>query len=103
MPLDSTGYSRVVSDLMEARDYLVEYGWCQRASQEGMRVCALGALFAVTGGRVMVDVNRRSTACHALQIALYKKLDQSVSEWNDDPERTLDDVLELYDYAIGGM
>lgn len=107
MPLDSTTFAPVVVvDLIAGRDYIREHGWCQHASRDGDRVCAFGGIFAVTGGHTSVGISpgdtRRTAACEDLQFALTEKLGryQSVAVWQDEPGRTVEEVLELYDFAI---
>lgn len=98
MPLDSVGFlTGVVADLVAGRDYIKRNGWCQHQSRDGMRVCALGGLLEVTP-----DNARQDAACVALARALRASLGQprEVAGWNDEPGRTIDDVLALYDLAI---
>lgn len=101
MPLDSVGFlTGVVAGLIAGRDYIKRNGWCQNQTRDGMRVCAYGAIFETIGPRAG---GQREEACAALQRALDAKLGHgavAVAGWNDEPGRTIDDVLALYDLAI---
>lgn len=98
MPLDSTTYeSQVVRDLRAGRERLVTHGWCQHQTRDGERRCALGAVLTVTMDK------RCKKASITLERALREKLSRpfvSVASWNDEPGRTVEEVLALYDFAI---
>lgn len=107
MPLDQTTFCpEVVTDLRAGRAYIEVNGWCQNQSRSDLQVCAFGGIFAVTGGQFSSGITgadvRRQRACDALQAALDARLGRfvSVARWQDDPERTVDDVFSLYDFAI---
>lgn len=107
MPFDNAGFlTGVVADLIAGRDYIKRNGWCQNASRSGSRVCGFGGIFAVTGGHTSTpaEAARRQAACEALQRALDVKIGRvkswSFGAWQDEPGRTVDDILALYDLAI---
>jgi len=53
MPFDGTDYkksSQLVLDLMAARDYLDEYGWCKGQLTNGPQRCLVGAVRQVVLG-----------------------------------------------------
>lgn len=103
MPLDSTAFapSVLVTDLLAARDYIRARGWCQNQYHDtGGRVCALGAIRAVTDSYTD-SYNRCDAACNALWQVLKIKLGEcDIAAWNDEPGRTVENVLALYDLAI---
>jgi hypothetical protein len=93
--------------LRQAKAELLVRGWCQAvyANRAG-EVCAHGALglavgcFSVrsTGG---VSVNIHSTTFpFAADRVLAGVVGRCVTEWNDDPRRTPEDVLAAFDAAI---
>ncbi len=103
MPLDGLTLSPVLADLYAARDYIEDHGWCQRFAEDGGRVCTMGGVFAVTGGRSCTpeEAVRRQAAFDALQETLAGSgVRGPVSFWNDAPERTKEDVLALYGATI---
>jgi hypothetical protein len=108
MPLDSTTFapSTLVEDLRAAREYIVTHGWCQNVSIDNGRACAVGGIFAVVGGRMCTyeDTVRRQVAFDALRKTLVGRgISCPVADWNDAPERTVEDVLDLYDATIRGL
>ena len=88
---------------LKAARQLIEQGWCKGVfaqnnhylpvdckSEEACRFCALGAL-----RRVSYWFDLRSEQALAEALGTHK-----IGEWNDDPARTKEDVLAVYDKAI---
>ena len=67
--------------LLDAADYIEEYGWCQYRWQDGEKVCALSAI-SVTAGRNLEAIGR-----------LRKFLGGRIDTWNDTVGRTKDEVV----------
>jgi hypothetical protein len=86
---------QVTRDLMDAKEILVQSGWCKGRFEDWRgRVCALGAIRRVPG----ISGVRRERVVHALCTTISSFSD--LVDWNDAPDRTLDDVLALFDQAI---
>lgn len=100
MPFDNTNPEpQVVKDLRAARAYLLEHGWCQggNGTNEQGQVCIDIALYYSLA---------RETSRY---IAAYGVINKSLGlplgsceyvKWNDAPERTFQDVLDLIDRTI---
>lgn len=85
--------------LWAAADYIKEYGWCQGCLTNGQgNVCALGAIsHCGFSGRPGATV-----AYSVAAQALHRYLKQNIAAWNDNPERTKEEVIEaLRNAAIG--
>lgn len=97
--------------LIEARQKISE-GWTQRAYarmsnevDDGGKVsadsrlatcwCVMGALVAVTP-----DLVRYDQALDTIMGIIGEKHTGDIIDWNDDPARTQEEVLELFDRAI---
>ena len=80
--------------LRAAKECILEHGWAQglRAVVDTERHCMVTALAWVTPE----DPVAENLAFQALQRAT----SHFPNDWNDDPERTLDEVLEAFDRAI---
>lgn len=81
--------------LDRAHDELLVRGWCQnRGGTPDGRVCLFGAVGVVTGAAVakfIGEVDSRFTAASdSLQAQHF------TANWNDEPDRTIDDVLDAY-------
>lgn len=73
-------------------------GWTQHTSLDRAgRVCAIGAIFGPLG--CVFDI-RRYEAFEAVNMLVPPWL-RTLSTWNDAPGRTQDDVVALFDTAIG--
>ena len=84
--------------LMKARDIL-EKGWCQGALQDGERHCILGSIRAVLGLPMAFcsgDFERRY--CSAVDAV--SRIVSCPANFNDDPNRTHSEVLDVMDQAI---
>ena len=98
--------------LRDAKGVLERNGWLQghyfddrqfRAGTpaEACRVCLYGALNLAAGN----GPHRPLEAAHPVMLAVYAVIDASgdwdgVGGWNDEPGRTVDEVLALLDEAI---
>lgn len=98
MPFDGSRHpvttSPVTRMLVEGRQRL-EQGWCQNAMRQRGAACMIGSLpvgdysrFAETESRLLVAI-RQLGYPHS-----------SVAAFNDDGQRTKQQVLEVYDRAI---
>ena len=98
MPFDGSTYqvttSPVTRMLVEGRQQL-ESGWCQNVMRQRGTVCMIGSLpiedhavFAETQGRLLAAICDLGYP-HS-----------SVPDFNDDSQRTQQQVLEVYDRAI---
>lgn len=75
--------------LRRAADVLEEDGWCQGRGTDGQgRHCAVGAMCSVA-----VD-HGQATSVHLLP--LRARLEGPLSDWNDEPGRTKEEVLALF-------
>lgn len=89
--------------LIEGRE-LIRRGWWQNGQGQSARPkisdtprhCASTALFG--------DYNARLVLAQAIGLKVKNRpfisIAQDIYQWNDDPERRLDDVLAAYDRAI---
>lgn len=87
----------VAEVLEKAHDELLIHGWCQGNYRVGERMCALGAIEAVSGEAWVFDSIAAEAAqrlCEAIPAQ-----DGTVGDWNDAPERTIDDVLDAFRHA----
>jgi hypothetical protein len=94
MPFDGAKLSDVTAELIRARNLLEQpMGWRQPGGCGGRkgRYCTILALSDTDTGRKAQD---------ALKAQLGVKFLLDVYNWNDAPERTVEEVLHLYDRAI---
>lgn len=87
--------------LRDARAYLLQHGWCQHGfHDQAGRSCLSGVLDVVAVGRfVFLQAHQRLYEVFADSVAPH----HTIAEWNDQPERTLADVLALLDRAIARL
>lgn len=94
--------STIADDLRAARA-LVERGWFKGWLTDGQRVCAVGALNIACNGSAagipLDDWERRDAAAALLR----QHLTQEIAYFNDDPETTKQDVLNLFDKALADL
>jgi hypothetical protein len=100
MPLDGTNFVELDTDitkvLIKARDYLVEHGWCQGAMENRSgQVCIFGAVYIVGEFNSSVD-----PTFSRVMFALKNITKDSAQRWNDEPGRTQEEVVSLFDQAI---
>lgn len=87
--------------LREAKKAIEEFGWTQREFGDCSRgFCASGALGFATCGTV--DPDPRWAARQALQNAVRRidGKDGSIPHYNDNPDRTVEEIYTLFDTAI---
>jgi hypothetical protein len=78
--------------LVEARQYLIDHGWIQgRLYAASGAVCALGATFFACP----TNPYQRETAQDCLSMIC-----KDIGRWNDEPGRTIENVLALFDEAV---
>jgi len=81
----------VAETLNAAADYLEQHGWCQgQMFGPDDSVCAVGAIAEVT--RADTDYDHYS---EALEVAMSYVGGGPVSQWNDAPGRTKEDVIAM--------
>lgn len=102
---------QTIKDLTATRQLLIDGGWTQgrRLTPEGEH-CLYGALEEVTLGGVHRNsweqrgrkINRFSRAKDAVKVAIPRSFDDGwvIITWNDEPDRTVEEVLDLLDIAI---
>lgn len=78
--------------LQRAKDDLLTHGWTQGAYRTGCGECISEAFRRVLG--VDTYFSQYQTIARALGVA-------NISQWNDAPGRTPEQVLDLFDRAIG--
>jgi hypothetical protein len=97
MPFDGSHYvsASPVTQMLKASKQQIEQGWCQHAMRQRGSVCMIGsftiedyALFTKAEGLLLQAINGLGYS-HS-----------SVAQFNDDVQRTKDQVLEVYDRAI---
>lgn len=90
--------------LIKARNYFVENPtkWYQNAyfdAEDETRVCGLGALYLTSSGNPLPIVV--SEACQSALIALDDATPiRNYVAWQDEPERTVEEVIAVFDKAI---
>jgi hypothetical protein len=97
MPFDGAHYqvlSPVTQMLIDGRQR-VEDGWSQRVMRRRGAVCMVGSLTITDYEDYCSAEQSMLEAIHALGYAY-----SSVVAFNDDPRRTKEQVLEVYDTAI---
>lgn len=82
--------------LKDARDLIEKHGWVQyKMGSRGEGYCVVGAIVAVTSS------NQEAVMTFE---ALGRAADEySVAQWNDIPGRTREQVLGLFDKALGAL
>ncbi len=89
MPFDAAELPPVAKQLLQAKLYIEEHGWCQNALHlDGGRVCVLGAIRRVGGH------------CARNYFASVIRGDYCLEGWNDAPTRRKKHVLAAFDRAI---
>jgi hypothetical protein len=74
---------QVSLNLLAAAEYIEKHGWCQkRASNSLGQVCLFGALNRVTNNLSNSEYDR-----------VYKVLNDQPINWNDEPGRTKEEVV----------
>src|SRR5437764_876044 len=96
MPFDGTQLPLNVKTLLEAKAYMQEHGWCQRAYQtQTGEVCMMGAVRAVTKHDVYLMANVEWFLNRALPPYWSRVVD-----FNDLYTRTYEEVVAHWDRAI---
>lgn len=99
MNLSETKYlvDEVGQVLLDAADYIEKHGWCQGNYCDPLgRVCALGALNIVSCGIP------NHTEGIAINAAIRLMWNLRITQWNDHPERTKEEVIAaLRKVALG--
>ncbi len=87
--------------LIKAREVLVTRGWTQGAYEDSKGcVCLYGAL-NVADGKEPQDETRNSAAFNEAVAALEDQIGcDYLDVWNDEYDRTVDDVLAVIDRAV---
>lgn len=84
-----------LADVYEkAAEYLEEYGWTQRTlGNDGGPRCMMGGIYSVTDTKTYFTAAK--FICQALEIPLRNsgRGGAEVADWNDDPSRTADEVI----------
>lgn len=105
--------SQTAQDLRQAKQYLIDYGWCQGSYVDTYGcVCASGALRISTG----ILLRRGGSTGHwyatqvegapyerffdALDALLRVIYPQWIAAFNDDPNTTKEEILAKFDEAI---
>lgn len=88
-----------VSEVLDrAADVLEEDGWCQYSMHDELgRYCALGAIKAVTPDPDAFA--ERGYATRALRDYLSPTRPFQISKWNDNPDRTKEEVIDALQQA----
>lgn len=83
----------VADVLREARGLIAKHGWCRNVYKNAFgEMCAAGAIRCASGDS-KVKFEARGFLCAAINGA-------SITQWNDRPRRTKEQVLEAFDRAI---
>jgi hypothetical protein len=97
MPFDGSTYvsaSPVTRMLVESKRQ-VEQGWCQHAMRQRGSVCMIGS-FTIEDYALFTEAE--GLLLQAIGSLGYRHC--TVAQFNDDPQRTRQQVLEVYDRAI---
>lgn len=87
---------QTLTDAEKAKSLLLERGWCQGPySTIDDPICLVSALWYVTN----IDHNAVAQAVEAMGF----RSPRDAIQWNDAPGRTLDEVLERLDRAVGAV
>lgn len=111
MPFDgnpgkNTALSQVVLDLIAARDYLDEHGWCSGNLIQGERRCLIGAIYQVTDSFNKRPLNhpnaqRAVVAIKVLEAQIRETTRHpNVYTFNDQPHRTYRQIHDILDLTI---
>jgi hypothetical protein len=84
----------VEDHLRRARQHLVDFGWIQNSATTGQGSCAAGAIL------YFEDVRRSPVPTLDYLTKALPCGDYLIARWNDQPGRTKEEVLMLYDRAI---
>lgn len=89
-------FEQVVQDLVNAKRYILEHGWCQGTFEDfSGRVCVMGAVDKI--GRYDYNYSRVLEATRALESMTPGRL---LASFNDDARTTEQDILDLFDRTI---
>lgn len=98
--------TRKLSDIFQqARQEILDRGWCQLSMSNNQgNVCTVGALCKATNHNTdlqnTIAVDFVTTDFYqSRNFILDNVIDTFVSSWNDAPERTRQDVLDMFDVA----
>jgi hypothetical protein len=87
----------IAEKLDEARKLIEARGWCRNNYTCGGKVCALGAINAVTSGNPTLEFRTPWSAMTcALADAIGASGTSEIPTWNDAPERTQAEVIEAF-------
>lgn len=101
--------------LIEARRLLQEVGWCQltNASKNGNSVsifsneadsfCIYGAITKASNPKVIEDIYDTREPIEIIRNAIPPNFDKSITLWNDHPDRTKEEVINLFDNVIDSI
>jgi hypothetical protein len=94
----------LVEFLTEARG-LIKEGWCQgsfrKITDNGVEYCALGAMgYVGTEHHVDLIPSARRVFAQLLPEQYFEDTWPMVARWNDEPGRTQEEVLGMFDKAI---
>jgi hypothetical protein len=84
--------------LREARNVLFERGWCQNALEDEGRVCAVGAVNVADHGCAQWDFENYGASISA-RAALNAAAGTEIVAFNNTPERTFDEIVDVFDKA----
>lgn len=84
----------VIAALCKAKAKIERDGWCQNHFERDGAVCIAGAL-----GMRASDIKMLPGAIHAI-LLIRNLLGEPITGWNDDPNRTVGEVLAIFDGAI---
>jgi hypothetical protein len=91
-----TPTSEEVADVLDrAHDELLVRGWCQGSFQRDEKVCAVQAVIVATRGETS-NYEKRSVLVDAVCDAFAAENGARPMSFNDDPGRTIDDVLDAF-------
>lgn len=83
--------------LLDAAAYISEHGWCQNTLRSGDKVCLLGALWETLG---ILDVSKHHLVASQAEQRLSSFFGWlNVTDWNDAPGRTVDEVIAALEMA----
>ena len=86
--------------LVQGRQRLTEYGWCQKRLQDlSGRCCALGSMLSTGELTTKEELRAYRNAERALIEAAGEGW-FSVVDWNDVPGRTFEEIIAGFDKAI---
>lgn len=84
--------------LLDAAEYIRKHGWCQGQPSDSLgRVCAMGALYVTT----LVETTPAEAATR-LAWHLGFSTNSYVAGWNDNPDRTKEEVIAAMEAAVRG-